>query len=86
MNILLEISVKAVKINGNLVLMKANCEDEIKNSHNALKELGCKLININEFELPKENSKRTLINIEKITKTKSIYPRSMDKIKKKGLK
>jgi len=83
MNILLEISVKALKINGHLVLMKANCEEEIKNSKNALKELECELTKVNEFELPKENSKRTLINIRKISKTKEKYPRSIDKIKKK---
>ena len=83
--ILLEISVRALKINGNLVLMKANCEEEIKNSKNAIKELGCELIKVNEFNLPKENSKRTLINIKKISKTKEKYPRKMDKIKKNSL-
>ena len=81
-NILLEISIKALKINGHLVLMKANCEEEIKNSKTALNELGCELININEFGLPKENSKRTLINIKKTVKTKDKYPRNIDKIKK----
>ena len=84
-NILLEISVKALKINGHLIFMKANCEEEIKNSKNALKTLDCKLFNINEFELPKENSKRTLVNIIKISKTNIKYPRSIDKIRKRTL-
>lgn len=82
MNILLEISIKSLKINGNLVLMKANCEEEINNSKNTLNQLGCKLVSINEFELPKENSKRTLINIRKSEKTNNKYPRNIDKIKK----
>lgn len=86
MNILLEISVKSLKTNGHLVLMKANCEEEISNSKNVLKELGCELIKINEFELPKEESKRTLVNIRKTSKTKDKYPRSIDKIKKSYLK
>ena len=85
MNVLLEISIKALKINGHLVLMKANCEEEIQNSKNALKELGCELTKVNEFELPNENSKRALINIRKIAKTKEKYPRSIDKIKKQRL-
>lgn len=85
MNVLLEISVRSLKINGHLVLMKANCEEEINNSKNALDELGCELIHVNEFELPKENSKRTLINIIKKLETKEKYPRSIDKIKKKSL-
>lgn len=84
-NILLEISIKALKINGNLILMKANCEEEINNSKNTLKELDCEIVTINEFELPNENSKRTLINIRKISKTKDKYPRSIDKIKKRPL-
>ena len=82
MNILLEISVRSLKINGHLVLMKANCEEEIKNSYRATKELDCEIIDINEFYLPKEESKRTLIKIQKKGKTNSKYPRTIDKIKK----
>lgn len=84
-NVLLEISVRALKINGNLVLMKANCEEEIKNSYGAVKELCCEIVNINEFYLPKEESKRTLIKIQKKGKTNSKYPRTIDKIKKMPL-
>ena len=83
MNVLLEISVRSLKINGNLVLMKANCEEEIKNSNKAINELSSELISINEFYLPKEESKRTLIKIQKKDKTNSKYPRTIDKIKKK---
>ena len=82
MNVLMEISVRSLKIGGNLILMKANCEDEIKSSKKTITELGCKLIKINEFQLPKEGSKRTLINIKKLAKTKAKYPRSIDKIRK----
>jgi len=82
MNVLLEISVRALKINGNLVFMKANCEEELKNSNNALEKFSCTLLNVNEFYLPKEESKRTLIKIQKKEKTNSKYPRTIDKIKK----
>lgn len=82
MNVLLEISIKALKINGYVVLMKANCEEELKNCDNAISCLSCKIVDVNEFKLPIENSKRTLIKIKKIGKTNTKYPRSIDKIKK----
>ena len=82
LNTLLEISIKSLKINGYLVFMKANCEEELNNCNNILSLLSCKISDINEFKLPKENSKRTLIKIEKINKTNSKYPRNIDKIKK----
>lgn len=85
MNILMEISIRSLKIGGALILMKANCEEEINNSRTALEKLSCEIVNVNSFELPKEKGKRTLINIRKITKTNSIYPRNIDKMKKAPL-
>lgn len=85
MNILLEISVRSLKINGNLILMKANCEEELKNSDNAIKKLSCNIASVNEFTLPKENSNRTLIRIVKTGITNNKYPRQIDKIKKQPL-
>ncbi len=85
LNILLEICVRALKINGQMVFMKANCEEEINNSRQALNKLSCNITKIDKFKLPKENSNRTIITIVKEEKTKSIYPRSIDKIKKRPL-
>jgi len=82
MNVLLEISVNALKVNGHIILMKANCDDELQNSSNALKVLNCEILDINKFSLPKENSNRTIIDIIKKGKTNSKYPRNIDKIKK----
>lgn len=82
MNILLEISVKALKVKGHLVLMKANCDEEITNSKRVLAELNSDIFNISRFQLPIENSNRTIINIVKNNKTNSKYPRNIDKIKK----
>ncbi len=85
MNILLEICIKSLKINGKLVLMKANCEEEILNSKKVQKELMCQIEKIEKFTLPKENSHRTLIVINKNSKTPSKYPRRMDKIRKNSI-
>jgi len=85
LNVLCEISVKALKINGNLVFMKANCDEEIENVNRIVDVLGLRLISVNKFLLPIENSNRTLINLEKFVKTNSKYPRNIDKIKRNPL-
>jgi len=81
-NIITEISIPSLKIGGHLILMKANCEEEINDSKKKLELLNCKINNIDRFVLPIENSNRTIIDIVKLKKTPSIYPRSIDKIKK----
>lgn len=85
LNTLLEISIKALKVNGYMIFMKANAYEELQNSKMAQEKLGCKLINVDKFVLPKENSNRTLITFEKEQKTSKMYPRSIDKIKKHPL-
>lgn len=83
--ILCEISVRALKVNGSLVFMKANCEEELLGIEKKLEKLGLKLNNIDKFVLPIENSNRTIIKIDKYSKTNKLYPRSIDKIKKNPL-
>ena len=85
LNILLEYSIPIVKINGYFIAMKANVDSELDESHNALLKLDCKLENILKFNLPIEESNRTLISIKKLEKTKSIFPRKYNEIKKKPL-
>jgi 16S rRNA (guanine527-N7)-methyltransferase len=83
--ILCEISVKALKINGSLVFMKANCSDELEGIDTKINKLGLKISNIDKFVLPIENSNRTIIKIDKYSKTNKLYPRTIDKIKKNPL-
>jgi 16S rRNA (guanine527-N7)-methyltransferase len=83
--ILCEISVKALKINGSLVFMKANCEDELFKIEEKIDKLGLKLNLVDKFILPIENSNRTIIKIDKYRKTDKFYPRTIDKIKKNPL-
>ena len=82
LKILSEITFSSVKVNGCLIAMKGKFEEELKESKDIINKLNGKIININEFKLPKENSNRTLIKIEKIDKTPLIYPREYSKIKK----
>ena len=83
--ILCEISVKALKVNGSLVFMKANCEEELLGIEKKIDKLGLKIDKVDKFVLPIENSNRSIITINKYCKTNKIYPRTIDKIKKNPL-
>jgi len=83
--VLAEICVRALKIDGNLVFMKANVEEEIVNIEHLMVELKLNNFKINKFTLPIENSNRCLLSFKKFEKTPSKYPRNIDKIKKNSL-
>ncbi len=85
LNHLIEYSVPLVKTNGYFIAMKANAEDEIKNSDKALQKLDSMLEQIECFNLPIEESKRTLIKVKKIKETSKLFPRKYSDIKKKPL-
>lgn len=85
LNILSEICVRALKVGGKLVFMKANCEEELESINGIYNKLGLKLSSINKFVLPIENSNRTLVCIEKLKSTEKKYPRTIDKIKRNPL-
>lgn len=84
-NILLELACKLAKPNGYYIFLKGNATEEIKNAQNAINKLNLKLIEQQEFNLPIENSKRTIIKIQKIKQTPKQYPRNFAKIKKNPL-
>ena len=80
--ILCELAIPYLKVNGYFIAMKSNALEEINASTTILSKLDSKIININEFELPHEHSKRTLIKIEKLKPTNHKYPRQYNQIKK----
>lgn len=84
LNIISEICIPGVKINGYFIPMKANVEDEIKNTE-YLSKLGAKIEAIKTFYLPKENSIRNLIMIKKLEKTDIKYPRQYNIILRKSI-
>lgn len=83
LNILLEYSMPLVKMNKYFIAMKGN--ECLNDSENALDIMGGKIINCDEFYLPFEASKRTIIKIQKIKETSNKYPRRYSEIKKKPL-
>ncbi len=84
-NILLEITSKMLKQNGFLILYKSEVEQELKDSINAQKILKMQLLEKQIFNLPIENSLRTLLKFQKIDKTPKKYPRQYNEILKNSL-
>lgn len=81
LDILIELSIPYLKVNGTFLAMKGNYEEEIKYSKDTLINLSSKIDNIYTFTLPKENSNRSLIVLKKLKKNSSKYPRNYSKIK-----
>lgn len=83
-NVLVELSYNLLKKDGCFIFLKGNIEEELKESEHAFKELRLKLEKKEEFILPIEGSKRTILKIKKEEINKK-YPRNFTQIKKNPL-
>lgn len=86
LRILIELAIPALKKNGFFLAMKSNVKKELSDSKDTLEILNSKVENLLEFNLPKENSYRSIIKIKKEKETETIYPREYRIIIKKPLK
>lgn len=86
LTLITEISIRSLKVGGQLVFMKGKCHEEVKELEPKLNRYGLALKNVNEFMLPFENSERSLIVLEKILRTDKKYPRRIEIIKKEIMK
>lgn len=84
LSVLLEYAIPMTKENKYFIALKANVEEEIKEINNALRCLNVKIEEQQEFNLPIENSTRTIIKFKKI-KDNGKYPRKYSEIKKNRL-
>ena len=82
MPILSELCLPLVKVGGYFIPLKGDVTEELGLANNIITELKGKIESINEFNLPIENAKRTIIKIKKEAETPDKYPRSYDKMKK----
>lgn len=86
MPVLLEICLPFVKKGGIFIALKGpELENEIKESSNALKELGGKVVDVQQFTLADGAYTRNLAVIEKINDTPKKYPRRAGTPQKKPL-
>lgn len=86
LEILVEITLPLVKVNGYFIAMKSNANEEIALARKKIIVLDSKIIEILSFKLPFENSIRTLIKIQKFKKTDLKYPRKYRQNKKRKFK
>lgn len=82
---LMEYCVPLVKVGKYFIPMKANIEEELELSKHAIDVLNVISKDKIHFQLPIENSQRTLIKFQKTKKTNLKYPRKYSEIKKKTL-
>ena len=82
---LLEYGIPLVKVDRNFIAMKANVENEEQNIENYLNKLSIKEDKRIIFNLPVENSLRTIIKYTKTKETDKKYPRRYNEILKKDL-
>jgi len=86
LDIILELSVALLKIDGLFIPMKANVDEELSKALDKTKILGYKFENKISYLLPYDDAKRTLLVFRKIKKTDNKYPREYNKIKKESIK
>lgn len=82
---LLEYGIPLLKVNGTFVAMKGNINEELNGIENYENKLKIKQNKRIDFQLPIENSNRTLISFIKLEVTNNKYPRKYNEIKKKSL-
>ena len=86
LNILAELCIPLVKLNGSFISMKgATGKEELQEANKAVKTLGCVQKELIDFSLPNEGGTRNIIIFEKIKPTPLKYPRNYGQIKKKPL-
>lgn len=77
-----ELCLPIVKVNRYFIPLKGNIEEELVEANKHIKELNGEIENIIKFNLPIENSIRSIIKIKKIAKNNKLYPRKYSIIKK----
>lgn len=82
---LLEYGIPLVKVNGYFIAMKANTENEEVDIINYYNKLDIKESTRVVFNLPKEESIRTIIKYQKLKETNTKYPRRYSEIIKKEI-
>lgn len=76
LNVLSELCLPLTKVNGNFIALKgAMGEEEVSESQKALNQLGAQINKVEALKLPKEESKRYLVIIDKVKATPKKFPR-----------
>ncbi len=82
LNILCELCIPYVKLNGYFLALKGNNEDEIQEGKKAISLLGGTIEEVIAYSLPEDMGERSILKVKKTKNTKHKYPRAFGKIKK----
>lgn len=86
LNVLSELSIPLLVVNGELLAYKLHdVEEELSRAKNALKLLDSKVEKVEKYNLPISGDGRSLVIIKKLKVTKKKYPREFSKISSKPL-
>ena len=85
MNTLSEYCIPFIKIGGKFIAYKGETDVELIESENAIKILGGKIENKEEYNLPLDMGKRNIFVIKKVINTPEKYPRGNGKERSKPL-
>ncbi len=85
LNTLAEYCLPYVKLGGRFIAYKGECQSELEESKNALEILGGEIELVENFALPENGDKRTVIVIKKVGRTPEKYPRCRGLERKKPL-
>ncbi len=80
--VLTELTAKIITVGGYLIFYKGDISREINRLGNNFKKLNLELVKCEEFNLPVEKAKRSLLLLKKTKKTPKNAPRSYNLIKK----
>lgn len=76
LSVLCEYCVPFISTGGYFIAMKgAEIDEELDAAKNAIKTLGCKVVNVSYIDIPNTDIKHSLIVMKKISNTPKIYPR-----------
>ena len=81
LNMLNEMCIPLVKVNGYFIPMKANLDEELEEAKTSIEIMNSRLEDVITFNLPVENSVRNLVVIKKLGNNKKKYPRDYKQIK-----
>ena len=84
--VLVEWCVPYVKVGGSFIAMKGHVEEEVIQANAALRQTNAEIGQIVSYELSQNKGSRTLVVIDKIKTTPSIYPRPNRLIQKEAIK
>ena len=81
LNVLCEYCMPFVKVGGNFIAYKGECDKELIEAEKAIKVLGGEIESVQKYNLP-SGDKRTLISIKKVCATPEKYPRGQGRERK----